>query len=191
MKLVKFLFVVALLSLSAAAAQAGSITPGNDPKLTINKPGLAPGPFVHPNSVITFGDSVENPRTPLMINFNLVNNPGGEMFSFIGPNPIDSPPKNMYIEIFNIPANQQFSSIFTCNSNAFTSLGGGVCGGSGGVATSSTIEFSLFNGILKPGTMLDATLTPSGTPEPSSILLFLSLGPAIGFARKRWATKRA
>jgi hypothetical protein len=198
MRLTKVLCIAALVAMSAAVANAGSVL--NDPKLTVNtKPGGHALPFAaHHNLLLPcppgdncFTNAVIHPATPIKINWSLLNS-GTETLFYQGNGIITSPangnPPRIWIEIFGIPLGAQFSEIFNCSSNAFTSQGLGVCGGSNTVATSSIIEFSMYGGTLTPGDAFTATLT--STPEASTVLLFLSLIPAIFFATKRWNTRQ-
>jgi len=187
MKLVRFLTLAALVAMSAVVVNAGSIKPKSqaapgDPKVNINKPGGVPNPgfSAHPLTTIDFGDSVSNSHTPLTVTYaELVN---GTMFDFIGPMNIHQ----MYIDITNIPLGEQ-GNIFTCDSNVFASLGMGDCGQA--VPFGAQVGFKLYGGTLTPGP-IDITIT-NPTPEPSTLLMFLSLGPAIGFAKKRWNARQS
>jgi hypothetical protein len=205
MRLTKVLCIMALVAMSAAVANAGSVL--GDPTLTVKKPGLTPGGDVtsnalgiHPNVLLPcppgdncFTNKVTNPLTPIMINFSLLDS-GTEVLFYQGNGTITSPSNGsnprIWIEIVGIPLADQGTEIFNCTSDAFTSvLGTGMCGGSNTVATSSRIEFSMYGGTLTPGEMFDATLT-SDTPEASTVLLFLSLIPVVFFATKRWNTRQ-
>jgi hypothetical protein len=185
MKFARFMTLAALVAMSAVAVNAGSIkpksqaAPDGDPKLNINKPMGGVAAF-HPLTTIDFGDSVSDSHTPLMVTYaELV---GGTMFDFTGPANIHQ----MYIDITGIPSGEQFN-LFTCSSNIFASFGMGNCGA--GVPDGSQIGFKLFDGTLMPGP-IDITIT-NPTPEPSTLLMFLSLGPAIGFAKKRWSARQS
>jgi hypothetical protein len=197
MKFVKMLCLVVLVAMSAAAVHAGSIS---DPKLVINcvKPCTSVASNFSSNALLPcppgancFTDAVTSPHHPLMINYTLIDS-GSETFFFQGGNPIVSPANgmpSMYIEIFGIPPGDQFGPLFNCTSDVFASTGLGVCAGSGTVATGSDFIFRLYDGTLTPGESLSATLT--STPEPSTMLMFLSLGPALGFAKKRWNARQS
>jgi hypothetical protein len=94
----------------------------------------------------------------------------------------------LYLEITGIPLTEFFSG---CSSDIF----GLPCEFRGDGGTSSTYNelFRFTDGFLTSGEFFSATITPSVneiTPEPSSILLFLSLAPAIGFAKKRWNSRQ-
>jgi hypothetical protein len=204
MRLTRVLCIAALVAMSAAVANAGSVL--GDPTLTVNKPGIGhviASPFgVHSNGLlpcppgdICFTNKVTNPLTPIMINFSLLDSGTEVLFyqgAMSGSGIINSPTNGsnprIWIEITGIPLADQGTEIFNCTSNAFNSLGLGVCGGSNTVATSSRIEFSMFGGTLTPGEMFDATLT--STPEASTVLLFLSLIPVAFFATKRWNARQ-
>ena len=200
MRLAKVLCILALFAMSAAVANAGSVL--KDPTLTVKKPGLTPPPGgvisnglpAHPNALlpcppgdICFTNSVTNPAKAILIPFTLLNN-GFDVLFYQGNGTITSPASGasprIFIEITGIPIQDQFSELFNCSSNAFSSLGLGLCGGSGGIATGPNFEFSLYGGVLTPGDVFDATLT--STPEASTVLLFLSLIPVAFFATKRW-----
>jgi hypothetical protein len=199
MRLTKVLCIAALVAMSAAVANAGSVL--TDPKLTVNgKPGGHVIPFAaHHNLLLPcppgdncFTNAVIHAISPIMISWSLLDN-GSQTLFYQGNGTINSPangnPPRIWIEIFGIPMADQQGPIFNCSSNAFTSaFGTGVCGGSDTVATSSTIEFSMFGGTLTPGETFTATLT--STPEASTVLLFLLLIPALGFAAKHWNTRQ-
>ena len=201
MKLTKVLCIAALVAMSAAVANAGSVL--TDPTLTVKKPGglvtsNAVHSGIHSNVLLPcppgdncFTNKVTNPLTPIMIDFSLLNS-GTEVLFYQGNGTINSPNNGsnprIWIEIINIPLADQGTQIFNCISNAFTSTGLGVCGGSNTVATSSSIEFNMFGGTLTPGEIFDATLT--STPEASTVLLFLSLIPVVFFATKRWNARQ-
>jgi len=194
---------MALVAMSAAVANAGSVL--GDPTLTVKKPGggmVVANPFAkHSNYLscpagdICFKNTVTNPGSPILIPFSLLNS-GTDVLFYEGNGTINSPANGsnprIWIEITGIPAADQATGsnpqLFNCVSDAFTSLGLGVCGGSNTVATSSSIEFSMFGGTLTPGEMFDATLT--STPEASTVLLFLSLIPVVFFATKRWNARQ-
>jgi hypothetical protein len=185
MKITKIVCIAALVALSAAVANAGSIA--NDPKLTVNgKPGggVISNPGAHPFVIQTFGSSVTHIGSPLMIPFSIILS-GTEDLEYVGPpNAIH----NMWIEIFGIPLADMQS--FSCTSDIFASFGGGNCGGPS-FQVDGKVLFDLTNGTLLSGHQIAVTLTPSPTPEPGMLLMFLSLGPAIGFAKKRWNVKQA
>ncbi len=201
MRLAKVLCIMALVAMSAAAANAGSVL--GDPKLTVNgKPGGNAIPLAkHSNYLscpagdICFTNKVTNPATPIMIPFSLLNN-GTDVLFYEGNGTITSPANGsnprIWIEITGIPTSDQFSQIFNCTSDVFTSqtINGvsGICGGSNTVATSSIYEFNMYGGTLTPGEMFDVTLT--STPEASTVVLFLSLIPVVFFATKRWNARQ-
>jgi hypothetical protein len=201
MRLTKVLCIMALVAMSAAVANAGSVL--GDPTLTVKKPSGGTGVTsnalaIHSNALLPcppgdncFTNKVTNPLTPIMVNFSLLDS-GTQVLFYQGNGTINSPNNGsnprIWIEIVGIPLADQGTEIFNCVSNAFNSLGLGVCGGSNTVATSSRIEFSMFGGTLTPGEMFDATLT--STPEASTVLLFLSLIPVVFFATKRWNARQ-
>ena len=179
MKLTKVLCIAVLAAMSAAVANAGSIA--NDPKLTVN--GKPIGGVV-PNVIQTFGVSVTHIGSPLMIPFSIILS-GTEDLEYVGP---PSAIHNMWVEIVGIPLADMQS--FSCTSDIFASFGGGNCGGPS-FQVDGKVLFDLTNGTLMSGHQIAVTLTPSPTPEPGMLLMFLSLGPAIGFAKKRWNVKQA
>jgi len=191
MKLVRILSLVALVAISAAVVKAGSIKNQNsasgDPKLTVNgKPtgGVTRGP--QPFVIQTFGSSVTSINTPLMIPFSIITS-GTEDLEYIGPpNAIH----NMWVEITGIPLSDTQS--FSCTSDIFKSFNdpAGNCGGPS-FQVGGKVLFDLFGGTLMSGDQILVNLTPSPTPEPGMLLMFLSLGPAIGFAKKRWDSRQS
>ena len=188
MKLVRILSLVALVAISAAVVKAGSIKNHNsassDPKLTINKPGGLVTRGAQPFVIQTFGSSVTSIGTPLMIPFSIITS-GTEDLEYIGPpNKIH----NMWVEIVGIPLSDTQS--FSCTSDIFASFGMGNCGGPS-FQVGGKVLFDLFGGTLNSGDQIAVTLTPSPTPEPGMLLMFLSLGPAIGFAKKRWDSRQS
>jgi hypothetical protein len=54
--------------------------------------------------------------------------------------------------------------------------------------TTFNAEFKFHDGSLVPDELLTVSQSPnvSTVPEPGTILMFMSLVPAIGFAKKRW-----
>jgi hypothetical protein len=176
MKFVKTLCLVALVAMSAAAVRAGSIS--DDPKITIQKPVGGVTGNAHPlicTNCFPPGGTINH---PLII-------PGFGSFDFMyePPNPMTKL-FNLYVEILNPPA-----GTYVCSSNIFA-----VCGVSSPGHPPSGLEFHFGGGgYLTSGEEIVATLSPglTGTPEPSTMLLFLSLGPAIGFAKKRWNSRQS
>jgi hypothetical protein len=193
MRLTKVLCIAALVAMSAAVANAGSILnnkPPDDPTLTVNKPGkghvISQG---HPLTLMTFTDAVTSAMHPLVINYSLLGS--SEMLQFVSdaPGGATETIHNMFIEIVGIPPGPPGDpqlDFFSCQSNFFTSLGGGSCGG--GIPFGPQIGFELFNGTLTTGDIISVTL--ANTPEASTVLLFLSLIPAVFFATKRWNARQ-
>jgi hypothetical protein len=192
MKLVKILCAGALLALSATAATAGSVD--HDPKLVVNGtgPGGTPEPGARPLIVDTFGKTTQ--MDPLMINFSVLGSAAVD-YEYVGPpNTITK----MWIEIVDIPS-ADLSETFGCLSNVFKSTGVQVPPSSGNYlcgtavpAQGDAVEFALYNGLLKSGNEISISLSNqniSSTPEPSTLLMFLGLGPVVGFAKKRWGAK--
>jgi hypothetical protein len=184
MKLVKVFCMVALLAVSAAAVKAGSID--KDPKFTINKPsGIAEPGFK------SFGKNADPMFTVEL--------------EYMGPT-ISS------LVVTLAPS----ADFWTGSSNIFTSV---AFGGSpfGALFTGGTLTRGEFIDVILqspgPGPFtvdfpMDFTCVescnsggangltvmnnlPNPTPEPSTILMFLSLGPAIGFAKKRWNARQS
>jgi hypothetical protein len=185
MRSTKVLCIMALVAMSVKKPSGGTGVTSN--ALAIHSNALLPCP---PGDNC-FTNKVTNPLTPIMVNFSLLDS-GTQVLFYQGNGTINSPNNGsnprIWIEIVGIPLADQGTEIFNCVSNAFNSLGLGVCGGSNTVATSSRIEFSMFGGTLTPGEMFDATLT--STPEASTVLLFLSLIPVVFFATKRWNARQ-
>jgi hypothetical protein len=198
MKLVKLFCTVALLAVSAAAVKAGSI--GNDPKFTINKPGGTAQPGVR-----FLGNA--NPLGVIVIDFNSSNlsildpvlfpwAPGKTIdLVYDGVTPlVISTSHPLYI---GIKSGIPFGTQFSCGGDAFLTCDKGQildCGDD--VVCEEGFLFGGYNAVgnkIPPGTTLSATLEPlvNETPEPSTILMFLSLGPAIGFAKKRWNARQS
>jgi PEP-CTERM motif len=182
MKLAKILCLAVLLAVSAAAAKAGSI--GADPKLVVNGVPPPPGPNARPLTILTFTDAVRFPSTPLVLSYSLIHS-GTEELEYIGPK---AKITNMWIEITGIPVGAQHD-FFGCSSDIFASLGGGNCGGA--IPFGPQIGFDLTGGTLNKNDDIFVSITPiaSDTPEPSTLLMFLGLGPVVGFAKKRWGAK--
>jgi len=191
MKFARFMTLAALVAVSAVGVNAGSIKPNSkdaagDPKLTVNgKPsGGVANQGAHPFVIQTFGSSVTSIGTPLMIPFSIITS-GTEDLEYVGPpNKIH----NMWVEIVGIPLSD--IQAFSCTSDIFTSFGGGNCGGPS-FQVGGKVLFDLFGGTLTSGDQIAVSITPSPTPEPSMLLMFLSLGPAIGFAKKRWNARQS
>jgi hypothetical protein len=188
MRFAKVLCMAVLVAMSAATVKAGSIANdnGTDPSVTINR-----CPKCDP---IIFGKSVQFKATPLDIPFADIGM-GIIGYEYEGP---PASIKDMWVEITGIPVTGPSSELgepFYCNSDIFVSTIGGKCIGSGALVTSSgTVLFELKTKGM-PMQMLDSGsiigINVSGaTPEPSTLLLFLSLAPAIGFAKKRWSSRQ-
>ncbi len=183
MRFAKILCMAVMVAMSAAAVKAGS-----DPRITINK-------CTKGCDLTTFGKSVQNKLTPLDIPFTDIGM-GLIGYEYVGP-PMSI--NHMWIEVTGIPVTGPTSELgepFFCNSNIFNSTAiKGVCVGSGALVTSSgTVLFELRTKGF-PAQMLDSgeiiSVNVQGpTPEPSTMLLFLSLAPAIGFAKKRWNSRQ-
>jgi hypothetical protein len=193
MKFARFMTLAALVAVSAVGVNAGSIKPNSkeapgDPKLTVNgKPiGGVTNQGARPFVIQTFGSSVTHIGTPLMIPFSIITS-GTDDLEYVGPpNAIH----NMWVEIVGIPLSDTQS--FSCTSDIFKSFNdpAGNCGGPS-FQVGGKVLFDLFGGTLNSGDQILVNLTPSPTPEPSMLLMFLSLGPAIGFAKKRWNARQS
>jgi hypothetical protein len=186
MRFAKILCMAVLVAMSAAAVKAGSIANGADPSVTINK-----CPKCDP---ILFFSSVQSNATPLDVPYADVGM-GLIGYEYKGP---PTSINHMWIEITGIPVTGPGSELgepFYCNSNIFVSTHSGVCIGSGALVTSSgTVLFELKTKgmpmqMLDSGSIIGVNLV-GGAPEPSTLLLFLSLAPAIGFAKKRWNSRQ-
>ena len=179
MKFVKTFCLVAFVAIAAAATHAGSI--GSDPKITVSKPGGPGGGVAHDaHPLICIGTcfNKNSESDPLIVNGN---NLATFDFTWTGTHDLTK----LWIEV----------NPFTC----------GTCyvGDTTGPLSVFTMwrpdfghsfpEFEFYGGGgLTPGENFVVGVTPLvGTPEPSTLLLFLSMGPAIGFARKRWLGKSA
>lgn len=187
MSFVKTLCLVALVAMSAAAAHAGSI--GTDPKVTINCTKNCPG--VANNFVSHLGDPMFSPplgfkaTDPLTIPYSV----GGVFdFTYEGPDvyldPANSNALKKYLYVF-IEAPIPVGTMFDCGGTVFLDCGPIYLGNGAG------FDFTL--GSLMTGEQISITEQPliGETPEPSTMLLFLSLGPAIGFAKKRWNVRHS
>jgi len=177
MKLTKVLCIAALVAMSAAVANAGSIlgdsNSPSDPKLTVNKPGgLFHSAFASPMNLVMFSSTSQ--MHPLIVSML-----GTTDYEYTGPGT-----NHMYIEVF--PANP--SEAYTCSSDIFKSGNTGPAPwncSSAVAANSPGVEFFLFDGMLTHDEQIVVSLE-SVTPEASTVLLFLSLIPALFFAAKRW-----
>jgi len=214
MRLTKVLCIAALVAMSAVAVSAGSILPngksgGGDPKLTINKPGggvIGGSKSFHSNAGVT--DMValtyngSSPLYSLLVNIsstaqpwqgfsNIFNaysvffNPPGFEFSGAsspaGSQCGDAAPGSPNIGCPGVILHGDIIDIFVNFANSsqtgtlsipdtFSCVGGGQSCSSGGLT-------------------VDATNVVT-TPEPGTVLMFLSLIPAIGFGMKRWNARQ-
>jgi hypothetical protein len=189
MKLAKLFCMVALLAVSAAAVKAGSIK-NEDPKVVIQKPGGGTG-IADPgfrafgkNADPTFTVELEymGPTISSLIvtlapstdfwtgSSNIFTNPvefGGSPFGalFTG----GTLTRGEFIDvILQSPGPGPFTVDFPMD---FTCVESCNSGGANGLTVMNNL--------------------PNPTPEPSTILMFLSLGPAIGFAKKRWNARQS
>jgi hypothetical protein len=195
MKLVKFLCLVVLVGVMAAAASAGSI----DPKLTINCTTKCPGasqnfvPLHDPSFAPPVGFSETNPLT---IAFGVGNSVD---YTYTGPvkdltgnsSNCTTAGKCLWIEITEIPdADAPIST--SCESNFLASACFGQYGPTFNSDGTFNEAFAFSMGILTDQTyVVSEQPSINTTPEPSTLLMFLSLGPAIGFAKKRWNARQS
>jgi hypothetical protein len=208
MKLVKIFCTVALLVMSAAAVNAGTIN--NDPKLTIQKPGgtVTPafqsfGPHSQVTDVVDVVYNGSQPLTSLIV--GIVDPKAGEVFTG------ESNIFNIAETIF-VPPSLDFTGASSPAGSPCTIQGGLPDIGCPGEITKGEIiaigltfpsgttqtvtipnSFSCVGGgatCSSNGLIVDANQV-SPTPEPSTMLLFFSLGPAIGFAKKRWNARQS
>jgi hypothetical protein len=185
MRFVKMLCLVGLVAMSAAAAHAGSI--GSDPKVTINciKPCQGVASHAQPNIPTFSGDLLTLAYSSLGTTFD---------YEYTGPTKSFSGPPYFYVDITGIPFPP--SVPFSCGGDVFSSSCiyatiGITCANPGCTSFLLEDQFSLTGGPLVHDTEYSITLAPdiSTTPEPSTMLMFLSLGPALAFAKKRWNAK--
>jgi hypothetical protein len=215
MKLAKSFCMVALLAVSAAAVEAGSIK-NDDPKVVIQKPGGGTG-AANPG-FNSFGQkSGLDPMIALVYNGNsplytltITESPTGPMEQWAN-----------FSNIYDGFASYADMSTLVVTFSGKSYPAGSQCGdgkglknvGCPGVITKGeTIDiFVTFDNMSQTGTISvpmnfscangkqtcsDGNLTvdanqPIPTPEPSTMLLFFSLGPAIGFAKKRWNARQS
>jgi len=190
MRFVKVVCLVMLIAISGAAAWAGSIG-GGDPTITINgkKPGFrslvtCPSGFTCFTTKGSGGVNAglgQSKPDPIIIPFSL----GGlSKYEYLGPtSPLNFPPGFFWVEITGIPSGEGFA----CGGNVFSPACAQFITITGG-GTTFTDEFRFMDGSLVAGEQLSISQSPniSAVPEPGTILMFLSLAPAIGFAKKRW-----
>jgi hypothetical protein len=201
MRFVKVVCLVVLIAMSGAAAWAGSIG-GGDPTITINgkKPGHFRSQVSCPTGFTCFtakgsgginAGLGQSKPDPIIIPFTV----GGlDKYEFLGtpskPGPLTFPPGFFWVEITGIPSGEGFA----CGGNVFSPACAQFITITGG-GTSFTDEFR-FSGLpssLVSGEQLSISQSPNvGTvPEPATILMFMSLVPALGFAKKRWDAKQS
>jgi hypothetical protein len=210
MKFIKILCMALLVAMSAAVVKAGSI--GDDPKFTVTKPGGGVSDFS------SFGKNassdpmvalVYNGNTPLYMftvtevpsnmteqwsNFSNIFNgfssygvTGGLVVTFSGKNPPGPCDDQVGQGLPNVGCPGVITkgevidlSVIFSNSNQTGTV-------------SVPLSFSCVGGgqSCSDGNLTVNANQVAATPEPSSILLFLSLGPAIGFAKKRWDARQS
>jgi len=159
-----------------SAAKAGSI--GTDPKLVVNNSGPSPNLFKN-------GMSSETVELEYTGNGNLTS-----LTIYVPVPPHDwNPSSNIFSEI---------TTIFPPPHSGFLFSGGTLTPDEiifltviSPTAFSGTLDisnsFSCVDGCSSGGLTVSPSI--SATPEPSTLLMFLGLGPVIGFARKRWGAK--
>lgn len=213
MKLAKVLCIAALVAMSAAGVSAGSILPnsksGGDPKLTINKPGggvIGASKSFHSNAGVTdmvalkyngssplFSmlvdiNSTANPwqgfsnvyngfsvfQSPFAFDFSGASSPAGSQCGDAAPGSVNIGCPGFILpgQIIDIIVNFANSSQTGILSipDTFSCVGGGQSCSSGGLT-------------------VDATNVVA-TPEPGTVIMFLSLIPAIAFGMKRWNARQ-
>jgi hypothetical protein len=200
MRFVKTLCLVALVAISAAAAHAGSI--GTDPKVTINCTKNCPGavgsnfsPSGDPSFMYPMGFTKTDPLT-------LAYGVGESLdYTYTGPDvyvsttnsgPLLGKYKYLYVEITGIPTDLPTPPTFNCGGNVFFPACFGVTGPIFSGDTYSEI-FWFSDGELSNGATYSVSEQPAvnATPEPSTMLMFFSLGPALAFAKKRWNARQS
>ena len=182
MRLTTALCLLVLVGMSAATAKAGSIK--NDPKIQINKccDPVGDPTFPPPNAF-----SISH---PLVITYAV---PFSITYEYVGPTvmvPSAGHP-DLFVEIKDIP---NTGVTFTPGGNVFSGPFSTTFGGCDNPSCSLlNLIFGFSGGTLVHDDSYNVSVTPdvNSTPEPSTLLLFLSLGPAIGFARKRWNARLA
>ncbi|HXN17166.1 MAG TPA: PEP-CTERM sorting domain-containing protein [Candidatus Binatus sp.] len=200
MKLVKFLCLVVLVGISAAVASAGSI----DPKVTINCTTKCPGvsQYAVPLHAVPLHDPPWAPplgfseTDPLTIAFGVGNTLD---YTYTGPvktltgnsSNCGHAGKCLWIEITDIPdADAPISA--SCSSNFLASACFGVYGPTFNSNGTFNEAFAFSMGTINDETyVVSEQPSINTTPEPSTMLMFLSLGPAIGFAKKRWNARQS
>jgi hypothetical protein len=218
MKLVKIFCLALLLAMSAAAVKAGSIG-NNDPKVVINcgKPpcgssGTVLSNFQSGDPMVAVIYNGTAPISSLTIDLSAFYVSMGKKKALAW-----SPFSNIFNG--NAIGIKSSSELFDIFSGASSPMGSQCMDAAGGAANigcpgmifpGETIDVSvLFGNSMETGTVTlptifscvgsctDGNLTVrttgnvAPTPEPSTMLMFLSLGPAIGFAKKRWNARNA
>lgn len=182
MKLVKVFCMVALLAVSAAAVKAGSIK-NEDPKVVIQKPGGGTG--IADPGFKAFGKNADPIFTvdleylgPTITSLVVALTPSTDFWT--GSSDIFTNP----VEFGGSP----FGALFTGGTLTHDELIQVVLQttGSGPYTVNFPMDFTCGTNCSNGGLTVLTTLAIPPTPEPSTILMFLSLGPAIGFAKKRW-----
>jgi hypothetical protein len=183
MRLTKVLCTAMLVAMSAAVANAGSVL--NDPKLTINgKPG-GNAPFgAHPFTTPTCfpGEtcfSVNTESHPLIINGG---NLGAFNYEYIGTATLFK----LWVEVNPAPCPDTPNDCYTAGP-------GTVFADVVPVFTTTGLPFfKFFGGSLTENEQFVVDVTPitTPTPEPGTVVMFLSLIPAIGFGMKRWNARQ-
>jgi hypothetical protein len=182
MKLTKVLCIAALVAMSAAVANAGSVL--GDPKLQINKPG---GTFksqgIHSLVTCNPGEtcfSINTESHPLIINGG---NLGMFNYEYIGVSTLTK----LWVEVDPAPCIDSPNDCYQGEPGSVFADVVPVFGGPGGFPF-----FKFFDGSLSSGQafVVDVSPVTTPTPEPGTVVMFLSLIPAIGFGMKRWNARQ-
>jgi hypothetical protein len=199
MKLTKVLCIAALVAMSAAVANAGSII--GDPSLTVNHP--PKGGFIA-NPLTCIGTCPGDEMVVLTYNGPTKTfTPGSPFDIFVLPGIVPDggwvPASDIFGMIGSVPGPggsqefELFSGKLTRGETFDLLISGLQIGTTATVTFGSpvTCDSGANGGSCMDGVATFAGNTPVTTPEPSTMLLFFSLGPAIGFAKKRWSARQS
>jgi hypothetical protein len=187
MKFARFIALAALVAMSAVVVNAGSIKPdaksGGDPKLTINKPG---------GGVIANKKGGSDPMATFVLqyegNANLTN-----LFAYVPVPPNEwSASSNIFGQInslFGTPPGFHFLDGLIVKGDIID-VTVAYTGAPPTGAIDITQGFVCISSCTVNGITVESNVV-NPTPEPSTLLMFLSLGPAIGFAKKRWNARQS
>jgi len=183
MRLTRILCIAALVAMSAAVANAGSVL--GDPTLTVNKPkptGVTGSQGIHSLVTCNPGEtcfSINTESHPLIIN-------GGDLgmfnYEYIGSSTLFK----LWVEVDPAPCADS-------PNDCYQGLPGTVFANVVPVFTTSGFPFfKFFDGSLTSGEAFVVDVAPivTATSEPGTVLMFLSLIPAIGFGMKRWNARQ-